>query len=680
MANPVFKKPGSDRPHYTEPRPILCGTINLAGSEIPFFQAMMPIGEVVKQLDLVENLPSDLRAKWRLEELFQREIDWERVKDDLVKGYLKRPNKLKFFSTLTVALLPLDEGRMLASDYGTIEKGPLPLDWANEPDWETVDIGRVQLIRDTSGPNGALRWDPQRVFAATIDGQHRLAALKTLVGEGGLSAKAMESQLSVMFLILDSRAGFTLAAGQVADGENPILTVVREIFIDLNMHSKTVARARQILLSDQDIEAKCLREVIGTRVGVKEPGRLPLGLIHWQNNESAKFNVGEKTGPFITTVELLYAVIKDVLDLKRPKDPLDGELVRKFVSSIEGALEVSKHIQANEAKYGLPPLLSYVEEHHLKEGFETPFPNPTAPYVRACADSFSKIWRPVFLDVFTKFKPYADFITEVEKRGGIDGDIASYIVLPVKAQKSKREEWGEEAPKKIDQPLQELAKMKSDDWAFYAVFQKALFRATKIAFQHYDVTPGHTQRSFNDAWISFLNMLADRGLLKVKAKEDDDPVWAGIGLSHANHTITWSEAAVARICSMLILWWYFHIYTLNRAGSFLTKVSGNQGNEKYPGCKDAQKSLIRGLEAWAKYIDPAIADTPKKVTAKASERLKDLVVLAKSEGATEEEEEDVAPASPVAPGTVENVNEASDPADDAEQLDETEVSGPEQVN
>ena len=224
-----------------------------------------------------------------------------------------------------------------------------------------------------------MRWDHQRIFAATIDGQHRLAALKTLVSEGGLSSKAMDSQLSIMFLIMDPRIGFTLAQGQVADGENPILTVVREIFIDLNMHSKTVARARQILLSDQDIEAKCMRELIGTRVGVREEGRLPLGLIHWQNNESAKFNTGEKTGPFITTVELMYAILKDVLDLKRPKDPLDGDQVRKFVQSIEEALEVSKHIQANEAKYSLPPLISYVQEHHLKEGFGNSVPESPCP-------------------------------------------------------------------------------------------------------------------------------------------------------------------------------------------------------------------------------------------------------------------------------------------------------------
>lgn len=675
MTNSMPKRPGSDRPHYTEPRSILCGTINLAGSEIPFFQAMMPLVDVVKQLDLVENLPSDLRAKWRVEELFQREIDWERVNEELVKGYLKRQNKHKFFSTITVALLPLDENRMLANEYGMIEKGPIPLDWATEPDWKTIDIGRVQLIRDATGPGGALRWDPVRIFAATIDGQHRLAALKTLFAEAGLSAKAMDSQLSVMFLIMDPRAGFALAQGQLADGENPILTVVREIFIDLNMHSKTVARARQILLSDQDIEAKCLREIIGTRVGVREEGRLPLGLIHWQNNESAKFNTGEKTGPFITTVELLYAILKDVLDLKRPKDPLDGDSVRKFVQSIEAALEVSKHIQSNEAKYGLPPLMSYVQEHHLKEGFETPFPNPPAPFIRAAADSFSQNWRPLFIDVFTKFKPYADFIKEVDARGGIEGEVASYLVLPHKAQKSQRDEWGEDAPKKIDQPLQELAKMKNEDWAFFAVFQKALFRATKVAYQHYDLTPGYTRKPFGEAWTSFLNILADRGLLKVKAKHDSTPLWAGIGLSHASQTITWSEAAVSRICSLLVLWWYFHVNELTRTGSFLTKLSTAQGNEKFPVGKDSCRSIMKGLESWARYADPVLSEQSKKITAKAVDRLKELLLLAKHEGATDEKDEanDQAIAAMPLPAAE---DEANGP-DGLNDIEDTEVSGPE---
>ncbi|GAA4019235.1 hypothetical protein GCM10022280_18750 [Sphingomonas swuensis] len=628
-----FDVPGSQSPHYTEAWPILSGTMNLSGSEIPFYQAMIPLKSVVDQLDLVENLPSDLRANWRLEELFQREIDWERVREDLVKGYLKRPNKLKFFSTLTVALLPLDDEGMLAPKYGDVVSPPVPLDWAKAPVWETRSIGSVEIVAHASLPNGALRWDPKRIFAATIDGQHRLAALKTLVKDGHLPSKTFDSRLSVMFLVLDPRAGFVLAQGQAGEDDNPILTVVREIFIDLNMHSKTVARARQILLSDQDIEARCLRELIATRVGVEEEGRLPLGLIHWQGNESAKFNIAERTAPFITTVELLYAIIKDLLDLKRPKDPLDPEQVRKFVSTIESSVSLDAFLKEKSAKYQLKSLASYVEEHHLKKDFETSFVNPSAPYVRAIADSFSALWRPVLLDVLTKFRPYADFIIEVEKRGGIKGDIAHYMVQPPAAQKQLRAQWGEDTPVKVDGPLAELHKMKSSDWAFYAVFQKALFRATKVALQQYSVIPGYTQQPFNVAWTSFLNDIDGRGGFKVKEKLGDNPLWAGVGLSPIGNTITWSEAAVQRISSLITLWWYFYSNDLSAPSQFIKKVAASQGAERFPAAKGLLGSLRKGVEGLVRAHDPEVSEA--KLKKRVDERLNELMAFARSVTAKE---------------------------------------------
>jgi hypothetical protein len=67
----------------------------------------------------------------------------------------------------------------------------------------------------------------------------------------------------------------------------------------------------------------------------------------------------------------------------------------------------------------MKPLTSYVDEHYLKEGYEAPFANPTPPYIRVCAESFSEIWRPIFLDVLTKFQPYASFIEKVRELGAL---------------------------------------------------------------------------------------------------------------------------------------------------------------------------------------------------------------------------------------------------------------------
>ena len=66
----------------------------------------MPLQDIVTQIKLVEDIPDEVRLDWSLEELFQRDISRDRVETDLVNGYLKDPNKLSFFNSLTIALLP----------------------------------------------------------------------------------------------------------------------------------------------------------------------------------------------------------------------------------------------------------------------------------------------------------------------------------------------------------------------------------------------------------------------------------------------------------------------------------------------------------------------------------------------------------------------------------------------
>ena len=264
----------------------------------------------------------------------------------------------------------------------------------------------------------------------------------------------------------------------------------------------------RILLDDQEIESVCLRTLLAHRIGEDTAEKLPLGLVHWQHNVSAKFNTGSTTAPFITTVELLNLILRDFLDLERPKDPLDEGQVRKFVLSIENSLRVSAHIADNPLRFpDVPPLMSYVEEHHLKEGFEEPFVNPAPMYIRACADSFDHNWRPLFLKILTEFKPYKEFITKVRLAGGIDGDIAFYMALPERQQKQQRDEWGETVPQKLHNPLKELAALKLADWPFFAVFQKALFRATKTAFVQFATVPAKKREedfttNWSGSWIS----------------------------------------------------------------------------------------------------------------------------------------------------------------------------------
>lgn len=376
-----------------------------------------------------------------------------------------------------------------------------------------------------------------------------------------------------------------------------------------------------------------------------DEGRLPLGIVHWQHNVTAKFNVGKPTAPFVTTVELLFSILSDLLDLKRPKDPLDETQVRKFVASIEGALDVSNTIAAHPTQYGgLKPLLTYVERRHLVPEQEVPFANLPASYLRVAVDGFHVHLRPLIVGVLTGFKPYRLFIEEVRKRGGIDGDLAFYLVQPKKVQKQTQESW-DEATKtaKIDAPMEALAKMKTADWPFYAVFQKGLMRASALAWRHFAVVGGSASSTIDDfleKWIAFLDEISDRGLLQVKAglKKEKDLIWTGISLNPASVTVRWSESAVQRICGILVLWWYFYTGEKSQVGSFLKKIHSPRGNEEFPKGKDLALAVGKALRSIV--VGPDEEPDDQEIEKRVRKRLKDLILLALNKSAPEETEED----------------------------------------
>ncbi|MBP8810893.1 MAG: hypothetical protein KBG48_08840 [Kofleriaceae bacterium] len=602
-----------EAPDYTPRRPILRGTFSINKSSIPYFQGLMTLEEVEKELKLVENLPSDLRSMWRLEELFQREIDWDRVKVDIVNGYLRQPAKLQFFNALTVALLPLNDRRMLDKDYGVAgSPPPLPDALAKSP-WESKEIGGVQLVTAPKSTNGFISWDKRRIFAATIDGQHRLAALQELVRAGNLPLSTLTTSIPVIFLVLDPAAGLAVPDSQFADDANKILGIVREVFIDLNKSAKAVLRARRILLDDQEIESRCVRQLLAPRIGEVTRDRLPLGLVHWQHNVTAKFNAGKQTGPFVTTVELLYSIVKDVLEISPPKDPLEEAYVRKFVASVEDSLRVSELVAANPDRYqGVPKLISYVEQHYLRDGFEQPFSNLPGPYLRAADDGFRRYWQPLFISILMGFKPYKEFIEQVRARGGLDGELAFYLALPERAQAAQSKEWGEDRIAKIEKPLDELARMKIRDWPFYAVFQKGMFRASATVLRH-TVSPDDLEgtQAFLQDWNGFLDAIYDEGLLEVHAhleRTGNSELWFGVALNPGGRTVKWNEATVDRINYLLLLWWYVYRNRLRLAKRFLAAVAKPKSNERFPNARDAVKEISKSLKSAVQGPDEEITD------------------------------------------------------------------------
>jgi hypothetical protein len=209
------------------------------------------------------------------------------------------------------------------------------------------------------------------------------------------------------------------------------------------------------------------------------------------------------------------------------------------------------------------------------------------------------------------------------------------------------EEWGEDRPRRLDEPLRRLHHLKDGEWPFFAVFQKALFRATKIAFQHYEVLPYREDVSFREAWIGFLNAMAEKGVFKVRHQVGASLLWAGIGLNPVNPTVNWSEASAQRITALIAVWWYFYSYKLKNARQFLNKLDTTQAAPKFPQGKELAVGLRRGLQPLVKSRDEEL--DPQEIKARVERRLRELVLLARHTGATDEADNAIA-AVPAADG------------------------------
>mgnify|MGYP006292363925 FL=1 len=83
----------------------LFGKYSRSNITIPYFQVNMTFSDAASYLSLVSDMPGSSSMEWRIEELFQRDIDWTRVQRKIVP-YLKQNNNPQFFNALTIALLP----------------------------------------------------------------------------------------------------------------------------------------------------------------------------------------------------------------------------------------------------------------------------------------------------------------------------------------------------------------------------------------------------------------------------------------------------------------------------------------------------------------------------------------------------------------------------------------------
>ena len=253
-------------------------------SKIFYVQSGLPLSEL-KKINLVSDIPHSER--WSIQDLFQREIDDERVNSEILT-YLNNENSIKYFNPLTLILLPLkpDDARSTQMTH---------LEWKSKNDgnndWEVLEWeGKFRFRYIVSRHYFAeIDWHDNQVVPVAIDGQHRLCALKKFMLDPRNAEKIDKWIVPVIILGLKSEKSDS--------EENDLLHVIRNIFIYINKEAKKPSRAREILLSEQSITSICSQEWLQYShandvkdIADRDQAIVPLMFYDWREPLSQKGN------------------------------------------------------------------------------------------------------------------------------------------------------------------------------------------------------------------------------------------------------------------------------------------------------------------------------------------------------------------------------------------------------
>ena len=574
---------------YTDPLLFVHGEYNFSqAGKVPYLVTAMPLQDIVTQIKLVEDIPDEVRLDWSLEELFQRDISRDRVETDLVNGYLKDPNKLSFFNSLTIALLP-QKGLEIEESYGQPESIPE----ASYSTWERVDVGNICVEYTADKSIGAVRWNKERVFPVAIDGQHRLAALRCYHEDLAPNSPELQTKIPLILLILDSRVGFT------GRSEKSLIGTLREIFIDLNKNARRVPKSRLILLEDLNMQSLCVRTLLASKAK-ESSNALPLSLVTWREDE-AKFDSGYS----ITSVLNLNEIVRFCLGQTSLEaiDPLEPNQIKNCVSNINGKLELSATIQKS-LKDHINLCIGRIEPFSFKD-----------EHLDAFRAAFCKQWAPHIVRVFREFTPYERYLSTANQIGAIDGLLADYLLLPKEKQQEFRtrrkatdETFNPESA--IDTPLNTLENSKKNEWAYYVVFQKALFlNLFDLEAQCPSLFDDEiTREDFLTWWINQINALYNQGVfyLDWEVGKGTADLWKGIANNPVSGTIQYTQAAANRISAFITLciWFNRDSTQLESASAFATRLmksSAPDSDTQLPAVVGSAFTRVRsGLETLIK--------------------------------------------------------------------------------
>jgi hypothetical protein len=308
---------------------------------VRYLQTALNVGDIDK-ISLVSEIPDS--EKWKIRELFQRDIQSRRVDTEIIP-YFKKATKIKFFNPLTIALLPVGETQTIL--HGVQEETSKDKKYMDDRETLVLEAkGYYRIHVPAECPQWSrVQWQSKKVKLIALDGQHRLCALKRIYREYLRDSKDPE-------LINVEFSSWTIPIVLIIfpptkETADYLLTNMRDIFVTINKEAQKPNRCRQILLDDDSVTSICCQELLDT-CHEKSP-ELPLLFFDWRAHDDFRSNPHpQHPAPFMRVEELEDIHINYLIG---SDDDEQEQLTNLWVSDMEEPLsenEAEKFMQIRE--------------------------------------------------------------------------------------------------------------------------------------------------------------------------------------------------------------------------------------------------------------------------------------------------------------------------------------------
>jgi DGQHR domain-containing protein len=501
-------KPAQEQSSWTDEFEFTSSAFEISSIPIRYYLTNVRLSALEECFKLVEDIPGS--ASWGYNAIFQRDIDDDRVEDELLKKYLLNPNKFKFFNPLTIALLPFD-----AKSNQVLDKYPEDVKKKSEDGWEKEQISGIDVESLSGSTVGKIKWDQNRIIGVAIDGQHRLSALMQYAKRTPVGINPSKVRVPIVLLVFDPERG-------------NILAQIREIFVDINKNAKPVTKARNILLNDRDIFAVFARDLI------KDPDN-PEGLryevVDWKR-ETARPEGKHR----LTTIIVLYEIVR--------------LMFQKRLTTLESELDLNTELSRRR-----------LQRITTDSGIDGLSDNQ----IQVALKRFQLKHKKFILYIFENLSPYKLFLDKVAEYLDNPEDWAKALREYFFKPPQKREDFKKEIAQRfdvqqtIDEPMKTLEKTKRQETGaellFLSIGQRGLFSIFYPLKRTYELGGIIGFEEIAKAYCKDLALLMKHGFfarsMKIDIHSHAFPIWQGVCLR--GDRVNASGAAADRLGALILL-------------------------------------------------------------------------------------------------------------------------------